>query len=147
MVALDARMTIAGRDGERTVAAEDFFLGVYMTAVGPGELLTRIAIPPGRRDGFAAVTIGRDGTCVVCAAASLEGRPRIAVGCVAAVPHRATDVEGRLGDDLSPAGAASAAAGLGQTLDPPGDVHASSEYRRRVAEVVVARAIAQAGGR
>ena len=75
MVALGARMTIAGPDGERTVDAEDFFLGVYMTAVGPGELLTRITIPPGRRDGFAAVTIGRDGTCIVCAAASLERRP------------------------------------------------------------------------
>jgi carbon-monoxide dehydrogenase medium subunit len=147
MVALGARMTIAGPDGERTVDAEDFFLGVYMTAVGPGELLTKIAIPPGRRDGFAAVTIGRDGTCVVCAAASLEGGPRIAVGCVAAVPHRATDVEGRLGDDVSLAGAQAAAAGLGKTLDPPGDVHASSEYRCRVAEVVVARAVAQAGER
>ena len=58
MVALGARMTIAGADGERTVDAEDFFLGVYMTAVGPGELLTKITIPPGRRDGFAAVTLG-----------------------------------------------------------------------------------------
>src|SRR5215217_1805506 len=38
MVALDARMTIAGSGGERTVDAEDFFLGVYLTAVGPGEL-------------------------------------------------------------------------------------------------------------
>src|SRR4051794_4249062 len=147
MVALGARMTIAGPDGERTVGADDFFLGVYMTDVGPGELLTRIAIPPGRRDGFAAVTIGRDGTCVVCAAASLEGRPRIAVGCVAAVPHRATDVEGRLGDDVSLAGAQAAASGLGKTLDPPGDVHASADYRRRVAEVVVARAIVQADER
>jgi len=147
MVALGARMTIAGADGERTVDAEDFFLGVYMTAVGPGELLTKIAIPPGRRDGFAAVTIGRDGTCIVSAAASLEGGPRIAVGCVAAVPHRATDVEGRLGGDVSLAGAQAAAGGLAQTLDPPGDVHASSEYRCRVAEVVVARAIAQAGDR
>src|ERR671935_1965422 len=54
MVALGATMTIAGADGERQVCAEDFFLGVYMTAVGPGELLTRIAVPPGRTDGFAA---------------------------------------------------------------------------------------------
>src|SRR3954464_9926050 len=73
MVALAARMTIAAEDGERTVDAEDFFLGVYMPAVGPGELLTRITIPPGRRDGFAAVTIGRDGTCIVSAAVSLDG--------------------------------------------------------------------------
>src|ERR671933_862938 len=86
MVALGARMTIAGADGEREVPAEEFFLGVYMTAVGQGELLTRIAIPPGRADGFAAVTIGGDGTCIVNAAASIEnGAARVAIGCVDAV--------------------------------------------------------------
>src|SRR5919199_6508624 len=55
VAALGARMTIRGADGEREVPAEEFFLGVYMTAVGPGELLTRITIPPGRADGFASV--------------------------------------------------------------------------------------------
>jgi len=40
LVALDATMTIAGSAGERTVSADDFFLGVYMTAAGPGEILT-----------------------------------------------------------------------------------------------------------
>src|SRR5213078_5084631 len=55
MVALGATMTIAGPGGERSVPAEEFFLGVYMTAVGPDELLTRITIPPGRRDGFASI--------------------------------------------------------------------------------------------
>ncbi len=48
MVAVGARMTIAGAGGEREVPAEEFFLGVYLTAVGPGELLTRIAIPAGQ---------------------------------------------------------------------------------------------------
>src|SRR5207302_1779523 len=74
MVAVGAEMTIASRGGERTVPAADFFLGVYMTAVGPGELLTRISIPPGRHDGFASVPIGKDGTCIVNAAASANGR-------------------------------------------------------------------------
>src|SRR5918911_3146271 len=81
MVAIGATMTIAGPGGERTVPAEDFFLGVYMTAVGPGELLTRVVVPPGRADGFAAVTIGRDGTCIVSAAASMDGgSARVAIG-------------------------------------------------------------------
>src|SRR6266536_1621984 len=69
MVALGAKLTIAGADGERVVPAEEFFLGVYLTAVGPGELLTKITIPPGRSDGFASVPVGRDGTCIVNAAA------------------------------------------------------------------------------
>jgi aerobic carbon-monoxide dehydrogenase medium subunit len=147
MVALGAEMKISGPEGERTVAAEEFFLGVYMTAAGPGEVLTSILIPPGRRDGFASVTIGRDGTCLVNAAVSLDGGPRIAVGCVDAVPHRATEVEAKLDGDHGIDAARAAAAGLGATLDPPGDVHAPAEYRQRLAEVVVARAIAQAGAR
>src|ERR671937_1310593 len=82
MVALGATMTIAATDGERQVPAEEFFLGVYKTAAGPGELLTKISVPPGRADGFAAVTIGQDGTCIVNAAASLNGGgPRAPTGC------------------------------------------------------------------
>ena len=142
LVALGATMTIASKGGERTVSADDFFLGVYMTAVAPGEVLTKVKIPPGRRDGFASVTIGADGTCIVSAAVSLEGEPRIAIGCVDAVPHRATDVEKRLDGD-----AKAAVAGLGATLDPPSDVHAPADYRRHLAEVVVARAIEQARSR
>jgi carbon-monoxide dehydrogenase medium subunit len=145
MVALGTRMTIAGPDGERVVAADDFFLGVYMTAVGPGEVLTKIAIPPGRRDGFAAVTIGADGTCLVSAAVSLDGGARVAIGCVDAVPHRATGVEAKLDSDFSLEAARAATAGLGATLDPPADVHAPAEYRKHLAEIVVARAIVQAG--
>jgi carbon-monoxide dehydrogenase medium subunit len=143
LVALGATMTILSADGERAVPADDFFLGVYMTAVGPGELLTKIAVPPGRRDGFASVTVGADGTCIVNAAASLDGdgAPRVVIGCVDAVPHRARDVEAKLGGD---ADARAAVQGLGATLDPPGDVHASADYRRHLAEVVAARAILQA---
>ena len=147
MVAVGASMTIAGADGTRDVPAEDFFLGVYMTAVGPGEVLTKITIPPGRRDGFASVTIGRDGTCIVAAAVSLDREPRVAIGCVDAVPHRATGVEAKLNADTSLEAARAAAEGLGATLDPPGDIHATAEYRQHAAEVVVARAIVQAGSR
>src|SRR5256884_4466943 len=59
MCAVGAELTILSQDGERTVPAVDFFLGVYLTAAGPGELLTRITIPAGKRDGFAAVPIGK----------------------------------------------------------------------------------------
>jgi carbon-monoxide dehydrogenase medium subunit len=133
LVAQDARFTINGQNGERTVSADEFFLGVYMTAVAPGELLTRITIPAGRRDGFAAVTIGKDGTCIVSAAASLdgEGGPRIALGCVDAVPVLVRSV-----DDVA-----------GAVQSPPADVHASAEYRRHLAGVLARRAVAQAEGR
>jgi carbon-monoxide dehydrogenase medium subunit len=136
LVAVGASMTIRSEDGERTVPAEEFFLGVYMTAVETGELLTTIRIPAGRADGFAAVTLGAEGTCIVSAAASLNGGLRLAIGCVDAVPVV-----------LHPASAdadAVRAAVAGANLDPPSDVHASSEYRAHLAQVVAVRAVNQA---
>jgi aerobic carbon-monoxide dehydrogenase medium subunit len=136
MVSLGATMHIAGADGERTLPAEEFFLGVYMTAAGPGELLTKVSVPPGKRDGFASVTIGRDGTCIVNAAATVNGDVRLALGCVDAVPLL-----------LQPGAAEEDAvreAVRNAKLEPPSDVHASADYRRHLAEVVAVRAVAEA---
>ena len=144
LVALDASFTIVGSGGERTVPAVDFFLGVYLTAAGPGELLTKITIPPGGQDGFAAVTIGRDGTGIVTAAASLNGGARVAIGCVDAVPVRARQMEEKIGSDFSDGNVRAAAEGLGATLDPPSDVHASAVYRRHLAQVLAVRAVVAA---
>jgi carbon-monoxide dehydrogenase medium subunit len=144
LVAMNAQFTVVGTGGERAVPAGEFFLGVYMTAAGPGELLTKITIPPGGQDGFAAVTIGKDGTGIVTAAASLNGGSRVAIGCVDAIPVRATEMEQRLGGDFSEENVRAAAEGLGASLDPPSDVHASAEYRKHLAEVLAVRAVLQA---
>jgi aerobic carbon-monoxide dehydrogenase medium subunit len=136
LVAIGATMTIRGAEGERRVPAADFFLGVYLTAAGPGELLTKISVPPGKHDGFASVPIGRDGTCIVNVAASLNGEARLAIGCVDAVPVL---LELASTDD-----AAVREAVRGANLDPPADVHASADYRRHLAEVLSLRAVAQA---
>lgn len=150
-VALDATFTIRGSESERTVPAADFFIGVYMTAVGEGELLTRISIPPssGAGDGFAGVTIGKHGTYIVDAAATVsETGARIALGCVDAVPVRATAMEEKLaGGDFSEESVRAAAEGLGASLDPPSDVHGSADYRRRLAEVSAVRAVLEAASR
>ncbi|MGH2997917.1 MAG: FAD binding domain-containing protein [Gaiellaceae bacterium] len=134
MAAIGAELTITGAGGERTVPAADFFLGVYMTAAQQDELLTRITIPAGKRDGFAAVTLGVDGTCIANAAASMNGVLRIALGCVDAVPVL---LEAESADDVR-------AAVRAAKLDPPSDVHASSEYRAHLAEVLAERAARQA---
>jgi carbon-monoxide dehydrogenase medium subunit len=151
LVALDATFTIRGPDGERTVPASEFFVGVYMTAVGEGELLTRIDVPAssGEGDGYAGLTIGEHGTYIVNAAATVSGdAARIAIGCVAASPVRATSVEERLaGGDYSEDDVRSAVEGIGASLDPPSDVHGSTDYRRHLAEVSVTRAVLQAAGR
>ena len=135
MAALGAQMTIAGADGERTVPADDFFLGVYMTAVGPGELLTKITVPAGRGDGFAAVTLGVDGTCIASAAASRQRR-RDASRSAASTPCRSS-----LHARIRRRATRCARLCSGAKLDPPSDVHASSDYRRHLAEVLAVRAV------
>src|SRR6476619_3872054 len=149
LVALGASMTIRSAVGERVVTAEEFFVGVFETAVGEGDLLTRISVPAagkGTWDGMAGVTLGAHGTYVANAAASVvDGTWRIALGCVDAVPHRAAAVESaRVGADVAEAAVRSAVEGLGTTLDPPADVHASAEYRRSLAETSAVRAVLQA---
>ncbi len=121
MVAVGARMTIAG----------------YLTAVGPGELLTRIAVPAGKKDGFAAVTLGTEGTCICNAAASVNGGVRVALGCVDAVPVLLTAD--------TPEGVADAVRAA--NLEPPSDVHASGEYRTHLAGVLATRAAEEAAAR
>lgn len=151
LVALGATFTIRGQDGERTIPAEEFFIGVYMTAVAEGELLTKVNVPPssGAGDGYAGLTIGAHGTYIVNAAATVSGdAARVAIGCVAATPVRATAMEDRLaGGDYSEAAVRGAAEGLGASLDPPSDVHGSGQFRRHLAEVSAVRAVLQAAGR
>src|SRR5436309_3953371 len=116
LVAIGATMTIVGKDGERPVTAEELFPGVYMTAVGPGELLRKISVPPGKSDGFASVPIGKDGTCIVNVAASRDGGAvRLAIGCVDSVPVLVEPAS--TGDDDVRTAVQRA------NLDPPWDVH------------------------
>jgi carbon-monoxide dehydrogenase medium subunit len=150
--AIGATFTILGPAGERSVTAEEFFLGVYMTAVGEGELLTRVTLPAlaaGSGDAMEGITLGVHGTYIVSAAASVgPGGVRIAIGCVSGVPERATSVEQRLsGAELTQEAVHAAVAGIGDALDPPSDVHAPADYRRRLAEVCCERAVLAAAAR
>src|SRR6187402_1338770 len=125
LVALDASMTVAGVGGERVVSAEEFFVGVFETTVQEGELLTKITVPAagkGTGDGMSGVTLGAHGTYIANAAASIvDGTWRIALGCVGAVPVRASAVESALAAEVDETGVRAAVEGLGATLDPPSD--------------------------
>jgi carbon-monoxide dehydrogenase medium subunit len=138
LAALGAELAIRGPGGERTVTADEFFEGVYVTAVHPGELLTAVRIPAkgDARDAWAAATLGKDGTGIVNVAATVSGgTARIAIGCVAATPVVVT----ASADETAVRDAVRAA-----DLDPPADVHASADYRRHLAEVLAARAVRDA---
>ncbi len=152
LVALDATFTIRGAAGERVVSADEFFVGVYLTAVGEGELLTKVSVPtrrPGTGDAMAGLTLGAHGTYVVSAAASVDpDGARVVIGCVSNTPVRAAAMEERLaGSELSEASVKAAAEGLGAALDPPSDVHASADYRRALAEISATRAVLLAAER
>jgi aerobic carbon-monoxide dehydrogenase medium subunit len=138
LAALGAELTIRGADGERIVTADEFFEGVFVTAVQPGELLTSVRIPAkgDARDGWAAATLGKDGTGIVNVAATVSGgTARVAIGCVAATPVVIT----ASADKTAVSDAVRTA-----ELDPPADVHASADYRRHLAEVLAARAVTDA---
>ncbi|WP_214370218.1 FAD binding domain-containing protein [Pseudonocardia sp. H11422] len=155
MLALDATMTVTGAGGQRTVPAEEFFRGVFTTAVEYDELLTDVHVPvpgPASRSAFVEVSRRRGDFALVGAAVSLElidgaaRRVRIALSGVADRPvlaHRAQEfLEGKDPHDpvvLEEAGRLGAA-----DLDPAGDIHAPGSYRKKVSAVLVKRALSNA---
>ena len=96
------------------------------------------------------VTLGVHGTYIVSAAATRRARAACASRSAASrrVPERATALEERLsGAELTQETVHAAVAGLGDALDPPADVHAPADYRRRLAEVCCERAVLTAAQR
>jgi len=155
MVALEARLTLCRAGGERTVAAEDFFVGLLTTALTPDELLTEIALPawPARTGSSAREVAKRHGDFAlggVVATLTLDGQGRIArariVGFgVAPVPVRLLDAERALaGGAPTPAAFADAGRLAAAAVEPPDDIHASAAYRKRLAGVLTTRALADA---
>lgn len=154
MVVMEATIVVAGPSGERRVAAEGFFRGAYEVDLRRGELLTGINLPApeeGTGYGFAILRVNADGWGIVhaSAAAALENGTvrdcRLALGCVADRPVRAEAMESALRDrEPTEENTRQASAGLGDALDPVSDAHASSDYRRRMAEVMARRAFLQA---
>jgi CO/xanthine dehydrogenase FAD-binding subunit len=153
MVALGAMIDVDGPKGSRSVDAADFFVGAFTTALNPGELVTSVTVPVSqlrwaftelaRRSGdfalaMAAVGLSRDGDRCTQA--------RIALGGVDSRPIRAEEAEAVLaGKVIDETVAAEAARAATADISPPSDIHGSAAYRKRVATVLVQRAILRAG--
>ncbi len=156
-VCLDAHLTVRGPDGERRVAAREFFRAPLTTALGPAEVLTAVWFPgtaPG--SGAAWLELARrhgDYALVgVAAVVTLDGEvvtaARLALTGVGGVPVRAMEAEARLaGGRLTPERVEAAAAAVREAIAPDGDIHATAAYRRHVAGVLAARALRQAAER
>jgi carbon-monoxide dehydrogenase medium subunit len=148
MLALDATMTVQGSNTRRKIAAEEFFVSTLTTALGPGELLISIHLPPPPRGagfGFAELA-RRHGDFALAAAAVVasrerDGHTRVVVTGMGEGPQRAPEaeavlIEGSFGD----AAITAAAAIVSASVTPVGDLHAPAWYRKKVAGVMVARA-------
>ena len=157
MLALEAVLTISGPSGERRVPAEGFFLGAFETAVQTGELLTEIHLPAASSEGQAFLEIARrkGDFAVISAAVRLgfaeDGRcsvARIVLGGVAGAPVRCRESEERLLGERPSAGLLAAVAERipASSIDLHSH-HASRDYRRRAAPVLVRRALSLAVAR
>ena len=157
MLALNAGFTLRRRDSTRDVGAEDFFTGLFSTALEPGELLTEIAIPApvGARYGYAFQEFSRRhgdfalaGVAVAVAldAASRCSHARIALLSVGDRPLLATRAAAMLVGQTPTQEAIRAAAELAaaEEIDPTSDIHASSRYRRHLANVLTRRTLERA---
>jgi aerobic carbon-monoxide dehydrogenase medium subunit len=132
LIALGARLALRSADGERAVPATDFFLGPFLTALEPHELLTEILVPlPAAGSGSAYEAIEHPASGFALAGASV---------CVAADGSRTIGLTG-IGATPFPLEAPDdPATGLARA-DVFGDDFASAEYKRHLAGVVVERAL------
>ena len=159
MVASEARLLLRGRAGERWIPAEQFFVGLFATALAPGELLVAIELPaPPPRTGWAFEEVARrhgDYALVgVAASVTLDAagrcaRARIVLLSVGDGPTLAVRAAQAL-QDREPTDAAVRAAGdaaAHEDIDPPSDIHASAAYRRQLAGVLTRRALTRAAAR
>lgn len=155
LLALDARVILAGRNGERELPLEEFYTGFLMTALAPGELLkeVRVPIPSGPT---AYLKFGRkhaNTPAVVTVAAHLdldEGTvrdARLALNAVGPYPVRARSAErvliGARLDEVAMAAASKAAA---EGCEPFTDAIASEWYRRKMTTVYVRRTLEKIAG-
>ncbi len=154
-LALGAEFVIAGPGGTRTVAAGDFFVDLFETAIAEGELLVEVRIP--KHTGWGAhyekfVRVAHQWPIVaVAAAVRSEGgtivEARVGLTNMGSTPLRATAVEEALaGQPATEDAVRAAAAKAADGTNPPSDLNGQADYRRHLAGVLTRRAVLAAAG-
>ena len=152
LTALNASFVLQSAAGNRTVAADEFFIDFYTTAIAANEVLTEIRIPlppPGAGTAYAKLPHPASGYVVVSAGVLIHRQPSgqcasacIAIGGMGSNPIRATATEAALqGQPLTGDVIARAAAKAAEGTNPDDDFYASADYKRQVATVYTRRAI------
>jgi aerobic carbon-monoxide dehydrogenase medium subunit len=154
-VALDATMVLEGPNGQRTVAARDFFTDIFTTAMSPDEVLVEVRFPrmPGWTARYEKFHRTAQAWALVGVAAAVRkaddgsiAEARIACTNMGPTPVRASAAEAALAGASDLGTVRSAAARAGEATSPPSDINGSAEYRRHLAGVLAARAVASAAG-
>jgi len=155
MIALGATVVASSKNGQREIPADELFAGYYETVLAPGELITEVRIPRPQRPlktaylKFLPRTADDYPTVGVAVAIDEEnGRcedVRIGISAAGPTPIRARSAEDVLrGQQLTPDLLRAAAATVPPLTDPVTDHRGSANYKRRMAEVFVRRALEQA---
>ena len=155
MLALDARFRLRRGTAERTLTAQEFFTGLFTTALAVDELLVGIDVPAAMpRTGSAFIEVARrhgDFALVgVASVVALDERgacreARIAYVNAGPGPYRSARAEAAVnGQRPEPAVLRAAADAAVADARPASDVHASADYRRQLVRVLTARVLARA---
>jgi carbon-monoxide dehydrogenase medium subunit len=157
MQCLDATYHLLGRDGERKVKARDFYQGAYFTSLEPGEILTAIRIPvPAAGHGYAYEKLKRKVGDYATAAAAVLNTNHPPTTKTPTNPHTkhtptpvyAADASAALaGSDLGQAALDKAVIAAEAQVAPASDGRGPAEYRRRMAGVMLRRAVQRARSR
>ncbi len=150
ILALDAELRVRGSGGERTVAARDFFTGVFQTALGAAEMLVEIRVPKlGASTGWSYTKMSRRAQdwATVAVAAIVErsngsiGKASLGLTNMGATPLRAAAAEAAIAGGATVTEAAALAA---EGTEPPSDHSASADFRRHLVQVLAGRALEEA---
>ena len=154
-LALDASFVIMGASGSRTVSAEDFFVDLFETAVGEGEILTEIRVP--KHTGWGAhyekfVRVVHQWSIVAVAATVHQDggtihEAKIGLTNMGSTPLRARATEEALhGVFANDEAVRAAVANVAEGTNPPDDLNGDAAYRRDLAVVLARRAVLHACG-
>ena len=154
VAALDATLLTSGPDGERSIAATDFFVDYLTTALRPGEIVTTVRVPklgPDWGYQYEKFNVTAQDWAIVGVAALARranghvAEARIGLTNMGTVPVRARAAEEAVaGAEATRAAMTSAAAHADEDAAPADDLRAAADYRRHLARVLTARALTAA---
>ena len=145
VLALGGSLIVQGPNGQREIAATDFFTGYFESALAEDEMLAEVKVPksPGTNWNYQKFNRrAQDWAIVGVAAAQVDGAMQVSLVNMGSTPLRATAVETALASGASAAEAADEAA---NGTEAPTDLNASPEYRAHLARVLTKRALEASG--